>query len=378
MHDASLKEPPPRTWLEYDWPAMRSNAERAKALAHGAELLPVIKANAYGHAAVDAANALRGLARHFAVANLWEARQLKAAGVDGEIVLFGPCLPGERAAVVEAGFIPTVSSAEEARAFLSISPSTPLHFKIDTGMGRLGAWCEEAESHLAQLAREGAAHAVVMISTHLAFADEDRQRTLTQLEWFRSAVHRLRPQFPAARFHVLNSAGILRFPEYAMDMVRPGLLLYGVSPVPEAAHLFRPVMAWRARVALVRNFAKGRSLSYGGEFVTQRDSRIAVIPVGYADGYFRQIPSGRARVLIHGVRCTVVGRITMDMILADVTDVPGVAEGDVATLLGRDGDDEITAAELAQWAGTIPWHVLTSVGPRPHLTEVTCNKSDSS
>jgi alanine racemase len=159
-------------------------------------------------------------------------------------------------------------------------------------------------------------------------------------------------------------------------MVRPGLLLYGVSPVPEAAHLFRPVMAWRARVALVRNFAEGRSLSYGGEFVTQRASRIAVIPVGYADGYFRQIPSGRACVLVHGTRCAVVGRVTMDMILADVTDVPGVAEGDIATLIGKDGNEEITAVELARWAGTIPWHVLTSVGPRPHLTEVTRTKPD--
>lgn len=359
-----------RTWIEYDWAAMRSNAIRIRELVAPAALLPVIKANAYGHAAGGAALALRGLADCFAVANLREALDLRSKGVTGGIVLLGPCLPAEREDAVREGFLPTVSSAEEAGAFLSIAPDARLHFKIDTGMGRLGAWREEALAELDQIRQLGAAENVGMISTHLAAADESPHRTLEQLEWFESAVRSLRHAFHNTRFHALNSAGILRFPDHAHDMVRPGLLLYGISPLPEFAPQFHPVMAWKARVAMVREFPPGRALSYGGEFITRQRTRVAILPVGYADGYFRQIPSGTACVLLHGARCPVIGRITMDMILADVTGIEPIAEGDIATLVGRDGSAEITASELAQWAGTIPWHVLTAVGPRPHSTEI--------
>jgi len=362
-----------RSWVEVNLEALRENARTAKRLVEPAGLLPVVKANAYGHGAVQTVRALRGVADVFAVANLREALELRAAGIQESLVLLSPCLASERKAAVEANCLPTVSSAEEALAYAQSGCAAPVsvHFKLDSGMGRLGAWKEEGIRQLLALSDHSQVRAD-MISTHLSSADADELYTLAQLDWFRGAVHTLRPIFPGARFHVLNSAGILRHPEFAFDLVRPGLMLYGVSPVPEANDLLRPVMSWRARVTLVRDFPPGHRISYGGDFVTTRATRLAVLSVGYADGYFRQIPSGKGRVLVGGKSCPVVGRVTMDQIMVDLTGVESVAEGSVATLLGEDGGKKITASEMAEWAGTISWHVLTAIQPRGRDRNLGC------
>lgn len=369
---AARDTPPARTWIEFDWNALRHNALRALDLAAPAGLLPIVKANAYGHEARAAANALRDLTEYFGVANEAEALELRMAGLDQQMVLLGPCLPEERALAVRNGSIVTVSSREEALAYRGVAGSgvSPRwHYKIDTGMGRLGQWREAALAELGELARETDGE-VVLISTHLSAAESDPEFTLEQLRWFAEAVEFLRPKFPRAKFHVLNSAGILRHPEYAFDLVRPGLLLYGVSPLSEPAPhdpQLLPVLSWKTRVALVRELPTGRRISYGGDHVTTRPTRLGILPVGYADGYFRQIPSGRARVLVRGRRCVVLGRVTMDQIAVDLTDVPGASEiqpGEPAVLLGRMENEEITAAEMAVWGGTIPWHVFTAIGPR--------------
>ncbi len=358
-------KPPARTWVEINPGAIRHNAELILQKVSPAGILPVVKANAYGHGAVEVAGCLSGLSGYFAVANLEEAIQLKEAGIRESLVLLGPSLPGERQPSIKSGFLPTVSSAKETRAF----PAGPdgcrrVHFKIDSGMGRIGAWKDDALSDLLTLATDPACK-VEMISTHLPSVEEDPRGTEEQLLWFQIAREQLLPHFPAAKFHALNSAGILRFPDRHFDLVRPGLLLYGVSPVSgNADGEFLPALSWRARVALVRNVPAGRSISYGGEFVTKKPCRLAVLPIGYADGFFRQIPSETAHVLLRGQRCKVVGRVTMDQVVVDVTHLPGLEEGEVATIIGKDQEAEIRAQEYAGWAGTISWHALTAIGPR--------------
>lgn len=364
---------PARTWVEFDWSALRHNALEARRLAGTAGLLPIIKANAYGHQARAAARALADLADIFGVANEAEAEQLRAAGLRQDLVLLSSCLPEERAAAVRHGSIVTVSSREEALSYVSAAAGERprWHYKIDTGMGRLGQWKEDALAELRELARETRG-TVELISTHLSAAECDADFTLEQLRWFAAAVTQLRPLFPQARFHVLNSAGLLLYPEYAFDLVRPGLMLYGVTPLPPQIQpaspvQLRPVLAWKTRIALVRDLPPGRRISYGGDHVTTRPTRLGLLPVGYADGYFRQIPSGRAAVLVRGQRCAVLGRVTMDQIAVDLTDLPGAAEmapGELVVLLGTMGEAEITANEMATWAGTIPWHVFTAIGPR--------------
>jgi alanine racemase len=364
---------PPRCWIRIDEDALRRNAQWAAGRVAPAGLLPIVKANAYHHGALRVARLLSPFAAAFAVANLCEAGELRAGGIQQDLMLLGPCLPGERRAAIECGFIATVSSLEEALEYAALAGArhpARLHFKIDTGMGRIGAWKEEGLAALARL-RDIPGLELDMISTHLSAADEDSGFTLCQLHWFREQEAQLRSWFPKARLHALNSAGILRHPEFSMDLVRPGLLIYGVSPVPEGQDFLSPVMSWMTRIILLRDVPAGRRVSYGGEFITKRPSRLAVLAVGYADGYFRQIPSGTARVVIRGHRCPIVGRVTMDQIIADVTDLP-VAEtlqpGDEVTLLGTDGGETITATEMAAWAGTIPWHVLTAIGDRVEYT----------
>jgi alanine racemase len=360
---------PHRSWVQIDEDALRWNTQWAANHIAPAGLLPVIKANAYQHDAVRVARVLSPHSAAFAVANLCEAENLRNAGITHDLLLLAPCLPAERLPVIESGFIAAVSSFDEALQYARIANvqrPARLLFKIDTGMGRIGAWKEEGLAALSQL-RKVPEVQIDMISTHLSAADEDEDFTLAQLRWFREQEGQLRSWFPKARLHALNSAGILRHPEFSMDLVRAGLLLYGVSPVPEGRQILRPVMSWKTRIVLLRDVPAGRRVSYGGEFVTSRDSVLAVLPVGYADGYFRQIASGTARVIIRGHRYPVVGRVTMDQIIVDVTDLPGAASlqpGDEVTLLGADEGERITAEEMANWAGTIPWHIFTAIGNR--------------
>ncbi|MCS7008553.1 MAG: alanine racemase, partial [Chthoniobacterales bacterium] len=388
--EKNLYFPPCRSWVEVDEKAIRHNAKLALELASPAGLLPVLKADAYGHGALRVALALRGLADIFGMACLAEAIELQEAiertdsGWKPDFLLLSPCLPEERQIAVERNFVVTVSSFKETEFYSKIAEgvSSPcrVHFKIDTGMGRLGAWREEALEQL-QMVRCLDWVKVEMISTHLSSADEDEAYTLEQLNWFASVEAHLRREFPNVRLHALNSAGLLRYPKYAFDLVRPGLMLYGITPFNGNKESggkcvsLRPAMEWRAKVLIVREHPPGRRISYGGEFVTRRKSRIAILAVGYADGFFRQIRSGTAQVLIKGQRCPVIGRVTMDQILVDVTDSGDVQPGDVAVLLGRDGDDEITANEFATWASTIPWHVFTSLGPRVQRVSPFCTKN---
>jgi alanine racemase len=349
----------PRTWAEVNLAALRHNARAVRAAARvPVEILAVVKANAYGHGAGEVAAALRHEVEYFGVASVEEALRLE--GLGPQLVLLSPCLPGERPWAAAHDCIATVSSAAEAAAF-----PTPcrLNFKIDTGMGRIGCPVAVAERELGRiLAREGVT--MHSISTHLPSADEDPAFTRDQLARFDALRERLRPLAPAAKFHVLNSAGVFGFSSHAGDIVRAGLALYGSASPPTFQQRLRPVLTWKTRVLLVRELPAGHTISYGRTYRTAGPTRTAVIAAGYADGYPRQASGRSADVLIGGVRRRVLGRITMDQIIVDATADPSPAVGDEVVLLGRQGDEEIPAAELAAHAGTIPWHLFTGLSSR--------------
>lgn len=358
---------PPRTWAEIDLTALRQNLAAIRArVGVQTGVIAIIKANAYGHGAAAIAQALAGEVQMFGVANLIEAREVRMVVPDLPVMILGPALPEERCAIAAERFLPLVSDLEEATAYSSLATADPLeiHVKIDTGMGRIGVWQEEARDAVRAI-RELPGVRVTGVATHLPVADEDAVFTREQLEHFEEIVSALRLDgLVAPLVHVENSAGAIGFPAHAGDLVRPGLALYGCSPIPDFQPNLRPVMTWKTRVILVRRVGPGRDLSYGRTFTTRIAMQVATLAVGYADGYRRHLSGADAAVLIRGQRCAVLGRVTMDQILVDVTALPGVAAGEEVVLLGRQGNEEITVRELAQKAGTIPWEIFTGIGPR--------------
>lgn len=353
-----------------DHAALRHNAAAVqKSIGPASGIIAVVKADGYGHGAPEVARTLAPFAVRFAVATLNEARAVCATVPDKDILLLSPCLPSERAAAVAEKFIPVVSSTAEARAYSHFATDKPvrIHLCVDTGMGRIGVWQGDtlaAAHEIAALAKIE----VDSISTHLPAVDSDAEFTTQELETWDGLTERLRPVFPRARFHALNSAASLERPQYAGDLVRPGLALYGISPLPAFQDLLRPAMALKTRITLVRDVGTGRGISYGRDFVTSKPMRIATLAMGYADGYPRQTSNRRAQVLVRGRRCPILGRITMDQFMADVTALPrDVAPGEEVVLFGRQGDGEISIGEVAGWADTIPWDILTRLGRRVEL-----------
>lgn len=347
-----------RTWAEIDLSAIRHNlgVVRQK-IGEKPGIAAIVKANAYGHGSLKVAGTIAAMVELFGVASVEEATEL--IELKRDILLLSPSAPGERREVVARRFIATVSSAAEAADFAG----GRVNFKVDTGMGRIGCWEEQALEELRAILCLGNVE-VHSISTHLPVPDEDTPYTLAQLNRFAEMAEKFRALSPAAMIHVLNSAGILGFPRHAHDLVRPGLMLYGSAYPAKFQPLLRPALTWKARVLLVRSVGPNRSVSYGRTFVTAHPMRIASLAVGYADGFPRQVSGRNAHVLIGGIRCPVLGRVTMDQILADVTRVPDAAAGDEAVLIGQQGSEIILARELAEKAETISWDVFTGIGAR--------------
>ena len=347
-----------RYWAEIDLSAIRHNLSVVRErIGPKPGILAVVKANAYGHGSIEVARTIARMVELFGVASLDEA--VKLIGLGRDILLLSPSAPGERREVVARHCIATVSTANEAADFAG----GRINFKVDTGMGRIGCWEESALEELGDILRLSNVE-VHSISTHLPVPDEDAAYTLAQLERFAELARKFRELAPTAKIHALNSAGILGFPGHAQDLVRPGVMLYGSAYPAKFQPLLRPALTWKARVLLVREVGPNRGVSYGRTFVTAHPMRIASLAVGYADGFPRQASGRHAQVLIAGMRCPVLGRVTMDQILADVTRVPEVAAGDEAVLIGQQGAEEILARELAEKAGTISWDIFTGIGPR--------------
>ncbi len=361
-----MTPPHHRCWVEIDRSALRHNAALIREkVGSRVEIIAVVKANGYGHGLVGCAEALANDVDYFGVANVEEAMSLRRA-VPNPIIILGPALPDERAAIAGGGFIPSISRWEEAEHFCRIAPANgvAINFKIDTGMGRMGSIAGEA---LALFRRVTALSNITIhsVSTHLPVSNEDATFTHEQLRDFANLVHDLRREVPGNyKVHALQTAGLLAFGQEPFDIVRPGILLYGISPLPDFQRELRPAMTWKTRIALIRDMPAGHGISYGRTFLTPRPMGVATLAAGYADGYPRHLSNTSASVLVHGRRCPLLGRVTMDLMMTDVSEVPGVQVGDEVVLMGRQGAEEIPCAELAERAGTITWEITTRVGAR--------------
>lgn len=339
----------------------------------GCEILPIVKADAYGHGAIPIATALaqHGI-RRFGVSTVQEGVQLRDAGLQGSIVILGGILDEHIPYLFHYRLTPVISDGELpfklAERSVDAAPFS-VHVKIDTGMRRLGLPADQA---LTVLQSNPFDRALMLegIMTHLSDADNaDPAFSRDQLRQFQDVLRQLhevgiRPPF----VHAANTAGILFHPSAHGTLVRPGLMLYGYGPTRSAAtQRLTPVMQITTKVVHTRMIPAGEPLSYNGIYRTSRPSRIAVIPVGYTHGYSRRL-SNTGWVLVGNRRAPVVGRVCMDMTLVDVTETPWVAPGDDVVLLGSQGTEQITAYDLAAWQDTIPYEVLCAMGPRAYRT----------
>ncbi len=357
-----------RCWAEIDLGAIRHNVAAARAaVGPGVGILAVVKADAYGHGLAPVARALAdtGEVAVFGVANVVEAEHLREVLPDAAVTVLSPALPDERAAVVRMGLLPWVSSIAEAEDYARHAAAQSrapfgVEIKVDTGMGRCGVLPPDFQALRAAVERSPALRLAGVV-THLPSADEDAAFSADQLARFASLATNLPP---GAHHQAQNSAGLLGFAHGAGNLVRPGLMLYGSSPLPEFQTRLRPALTLKTRVTLVRELPAGWGVSYGRTFVTPRPMRVGTLAAGYADGYQRHLSNAGADVLVRGRRCALLGRVTMDQVMIDLDELPGVGPGEEVVLMGRQGDEKILAAELAQKAGTIPWEIFTGLTAR--------------
>jgi len=374
------------TWAEISSAALRSNYGilRRRAERAGAELVAVIKANAYGHGAAEALSALANDdCRWFAVTSLDEARVLAPQLASHRMLVLSGLFIGEAAEVVRTGFTPVLGSLQQLEWLSATTPQSRdqkpmlLHLEIDTGMSRQGIRWDDSHA-LAAFATRLAEHPQLLLEgvmTHFASPEDTHSpQTGQQLNRFRAALAALQQHgCVPPLIHAGNSASLFEADQISALrgiaqqrggrlLLRPGIALYGHGP-HAAERGLQPVLSWKTRIAALRTIAEGEGVSYNATFRAVRATRIALLPVGYADGYNRLL-SNRGEVLIRGQRAPIAGRVTMDQTMVDVTDIADAAIGDEVVLLGQQGSDRITADDLAGHSGTIAYEVLCGVGTR--------------
>jgi alanine racemase len=352
------------TVAEVDVAALRANAAWLRARIGRAQLLGVVKADGYGHGAVTVARALAGVVDGLAVSLTEEGFELRAAGVAGPILVMGAVYGAAHREVVAAGLTPVVTDLGAVEAFARVGEPVEVHLKLDTGMSRLGVRPEHLGAFLDGCARYPAVR-IAGLMTHLASADSDAELTRLQLARLAAALPRVRAHARGPLVvHAANSAATLAFPASHLDAVRPGLALYGGGH-PELS----PVLRFVTAICALRDLEPGDVVSYGAQFRAERPTRVATLPVGYADGYPRRLSAhvaGRdSHVLVRGRRCPVIGAVCMDMLMVDVTALGDVVSvGDEVVLIGRQGEEQVTAAELAAHAGLIEYEITCGVSKR--------------
>ncbi len=354
---------PPRAWAEIDLGALKRNLAVARGAFRG-QLMVVVKAGAYGHGLEEIAKALAVEEIAFlGVANVGEARRIRNAGVKTRIYLLGATWSEEREEIVAQEWTPCISSLAEAEHFNRLAAASgkqlKVHLAVDTGMGRGGFVANHLLEILAKLELlknleiEG-------IGSHLPSADEDEEFTLRQFERFHAMVRELGGTEKFKWIHLSNSAGLLGYDQGICNLSRPGLMLYGVSPLPGFQEKLATVMTLKSRITLLRTLPAGHGISYGRQFVTTRPTRVATVGIGYGDGYPRHISGKGADVWIRGSRFPIIGRVTMDQMMIDVTAAEEIAEGDEVEIFGSN----ISVGEIAANAETIVWEVFTGITPR--------------
>ncbi len=357
------------TWAEIDLNAIKHNLTQLKGIVEpqGSKVLAIIKDNAYGHGAIEVARVAQSVnIRSFGVATIEEAIQLRQAGIQDSILILGCILPDQAEDIVKYNITQTISDISVCKAISKIAKhlnkSANIHIKIDTGMGRIGIAYEKAIPFIEQVLQipniklEG-------IFTHFASADTDRNFTQLQIDRFQQIISSLEEKgiyIPIK--HASNSAGILNFPSAYFDMVRPGISIYGLYPCdnPSKQIDLRPALSLKTKIVYLKDLPIGHAVSYECTYITQKMTKVATLPIGYGHGYSRKL-SNDGEVLINGKRASIIGLVCMDQCLCDVTDIPNVSIGDEVVLIGKQGNDQITADEIADKTDTISYEVVCGI-----------------
>jgi len=360
---------PTRAVVDLD--AFDHNFKEVMLRADGRQVLAVVKASAYGHGAVEVSRRLLMLgADMLGVALVEEGRELRDAGIETPILIMSAIFPEQAEAVVSLNLTPVIFSLSVAQALSYAAQKSKktisVHVKIDTGMGRIGISPEAAPEYIASL-RKLDGISVQGLMTHFADADlQDKRFASQQMDRFETLIKTLEAQaITVPMRHAANSAAVLDYRRAFFTMVRPGLMLYGYNPLEkeDVSRGLRPVLSLVTRIAFLKKVPAGVAISYGRTFTTMRESTIATLPIGYADGYSRRL-SNRGEALVRGIRVPVVGRVCMDMCMVDVTDVPSAREGDDVVLIGSQGNERITADDIAAKINTIAYEVLCGISSR--------------
>ncbi len=358
------------TLAEIDLGAIRHNLEiTSHIVKSGTKILGVVKADAYGHGIQEVSRTIVDYVDYFGVASLDEAAILRSIGIKKPILVMGAILPEEIEGVLKFNVIQTVSGLDIPKRLsklaLSKNKKIKVHVKVDTGMGRLGFWHEEAVEFIKKIA---ALKNIIIdgIFTHFPNAESDKVFTYNQIKNFKRLIEKLWDNgiyIPVK--HTANSMGLIDFKDSHMNMVRPGLMMYGIYPKQSLMRniFLRPALTLKTKITNLKLVPKGRSISYGMTYITKKTTKIATIPVGYGDGYSRNF-SNKAEVLINSSRCPITGRVCMDMCMIDVGHLKNVKVGDDVILIGSQGKEIIRAEELARLINTIPYEVLCNIGHR--------------
>ena len=358
------------TYVKIDLDAIRDNLDAVRERT-GVRVMAVIKADAYGHGAIQVARLLEPECAFFGVSSVAEALELRQSGIRIPILILGHTPPSAYPQVVQWEIRPAIFRVEDAeelsRVAVAQKKTACFHFAVDTGMSRIGfEGTEEAADLCVKIAKLPGLYAEGLFS-HFATADcADLHKAEAQAERFRrfDAMLRQRGLFIPIR-HLNNSAGLMNF-ENQYEMVRSGIVTYGMYPSDEVDPQrlpLKPALSWHSRISHVKTLPAGREISYGGTYVTEKPTRVATVPVGYADGYWRSL-SGRFYVLIRGKRAPILGRICMDQMMVDVTDIPEAEILDPVTLVGRDGDETITMEQISACAGSFNYEFTCGISRR--------------
>ncbi len=356
-----------RAWVEIDLAALTHNVKQLKnLLSPQTELMAVVKADAYGHGAIAVSKTvLQAGASWLGVATIPEGIELREAGIEAPILLLGATHTAAQVrAIAQWHLQPTICTAKQALNFsevlVSLDRSLPVHAKLDTGMSRLGTPASEA-TEFVQLVKRLPNLKLASIYSHLATADSPDTAVMTvQHDRFKQAIEQIQTAgINPPRLHLANSAAALTDPDLHYDLVRVGLATYGIYPAPHLQSIasLQPAMQVKARITQVKTIAAGTGVSYGYQFIASRQTQIAVVGIGYADGIPRNL-SNKIKVLVRGKFVPQVGAVTMDQLMLDVSAIPDLEVGEVVTLLGKDGENEITADDWAAILGTISWEIL--------------------
>lgn len=359
-----------KTWAEINLAAVRFNIINIqKKLGEHIELMAIVKCNAYGHGAIEVSREALNLGvKALGVSSLYEGIELRDIFKDVPIIVLSAGMSGQAEEFIEYNLSPVVCTWQMTNALADAArkrgTQAKVHIKVDTGMGRIGVWHERADEFTRQVYKISGIE-IEGICSHFATSDEQNlDFARQQFEWFNRCLEKIK-DLPIRFKHISNTGAIFNLPEAHLNMVRPGLSIYGVSPskyVKDAESL-RPALSLKTKVAFLKTIPEGRTLSYARTYKTEKEMKVATLPVGYGDGYPLSL-SNKGYVLIRGKKARILGAVTMDQIMVDVTDIKNVETEDIAVLIGKQGKEEIAATEIARMAGTIPYEIFASINKR--------------